>query len=248
MRFISRIAWLLLALCGMAKCVDAAVVTVTVDAVDVVSDSGTISLVANGISSNSYPGTLSYAVTGLSIDSVGVADDSFTFEFVFTGTDRTSEGGGDPLGFGASGGAVGVNSTGTADGETANEIDQPGESVTLALSSAVPFLGSGAFETPSLVFLGFTGANISAFGSGDSFDLSGTSADGSGLNADPTFDPTQTFTLGFNSGNGFRLEDIEAQFDFTATAVPEPSMLVTLLSVGVIGSTGVRSRKRRREH
>ena len=199
---------------------------------------GVFSETGDTINSATYPGSLSYTISGLTVDSIGIADDSISFSFGFTATGSDASGT-TPVGFGFNNGAIGVNSAGTVDSEEPSLIDAAGESLSIALTSSSISLGVGATETGVISFVGFTGANISSLGSNDRFDLSGgTGADGLALASDPSFDPVSSFTIGFNTG-GVRVEDIQAQFK--VSVVPEPTSAL-LFGLFLAGSIPIRRR------
>lgn len=224
----------------------AELIGVTFDGNNSSTSLGSIAETADNIDANSgSPATISFRISGLTIDSVGTADDTVDFSVALSGT-----GSGGILGFGNAGGDWGVNSPGTG-GENANQLDVVGESITFALQSSMVTLGAGATETGMLEFIGFTGFDATAFGDGDRFDLSGTSSDGTGLSADPTFDGTSSFTVTYNdnngSNNGFRIGDVAATFNVTATsvAVPDPGTFVGLC-LGLLGVVTYRRGRRGR--
>lgn len=237
MRLIAVFLLLFLVVSSDAK---ADVIDVVFDGSNSSSSTGTIGETADGLSANGgSPADISFSVSGLTIDAVGSGDDSLSFTLRASGT-----GDGGIEGFGFSSGDWGVNSTG---GDTANQFDRIGESMTWNFVDATVSLGAGSSQIGQVTFTGFTGFELTAFGSGDRYDLSGTSEDGTALATDPlTFLPTSSFTISYNdnggANNGFRISDIGARFD--VSAVPEPAVPACFLCLGLIFSRVRRDSRR----
>ncbi len=220
-----------------------ALVNITFDNSVRTTDIGTITQVSNTTGGTTLPpSSVEYSVSGLSIDSIGALDDSFSFIFSLSATGSAASGVA-AIGIGSSGGDWGINSNGTAGGEAAGSFDAVGESLTLSFTSASVSLGTVSTDLPFVSFLGFTGFDLTSFGA-DTYDLQGTTVDGTGLSTDPnSFSPTQSFTIAHRSGS-FSISDIRARFDVSAaTAVPEPSSLAMVCLSG-IGFVSFRRRHR----
>ena len=179
-----------------------------------------------------------------------------TFELVAanTGSNFTS-----PITFAGSGSENGVNFLSAVDlsalvgsslvvdnngtgvvgtGSTSFEINS-GEVVNFAPATVSSITGGTA------VFTGFTSISFSEFDPGDTGTVNGQLIDSDGTVA-LTGSPTSLILAGTGDAppadDGFQVTQVTANFTVTASAVPEPSSLATLL---LIGGCGVMRRRRK---
>lgn len=177
-----------------------------------------------------------YTISGLTLDSVGTADDSFTFTLGLLAASTS----GTVTGIGASFQYWGVN-----DGTGTGSLIESDETIRFDFDAAVVTLGAGATETASLNFDGFKGFELLNTAAGETFNITGTTnnnvtnqahAGQEALNAFTGLE--DSFIYGGNSG-AMRIGGIRAQV--TITTVPEPS---SALLLGLAG-TALTFRRRR---
>ena len=205
-----------------ASLAQAATINVDFDKSAFTASAGTIVKTADATAgTGGSPADVTYTVSGLTLDGVGTADDAFSFTVTLSGTGASASAGILGFGFGPATGTRewGVNS-GTGVTDLGRHLDFAGESMNVSLVSSSVTLGGG--ETGwEIVSQGLTGF----FASQDAvstFDLSGTSADATGIsgNGDITFSATNSFTATHNTG-GIGIGGIDATFDIQK--IPEPS-------------------------
>ncbi len=141
---------------------------------------------------------------------------------------------------------LGVNSADSPSNKT-GELDLAGESITFSLSDYSVTLGSGAPQTATIDFLGFTGFVLKGFFDPDRYSLSGTAEDR--LSSDTVLVPlirplaSPWVASGDGPGKGFRIGVVSARFEASVpVTIPEPSS-AGLVCLGVIGWFARRRRR-----